>query len=163
MSGDVAVNSTQILTEPLTIREVAILLGQDRKAARKFIQAAGGIACGSLWQIPIDRMPFSYHQCANVGQIGPMWPDLADSKSVQHSASDGARLPGMNQLLTERDAAIQLRITLDDLNDLLESGALPYVTVSGEIRICASDLQQMIRRSKTQTALPRRRRNECQL
>jgi len=50
-----------ILTEPLQLLEIERITGLGPKAARTFYDAVGGMRCGSLWQLPVDRMPWSYH------------------------------------------------------------------------------------------------------
>jgi len=58
---DVTMTELPILTEPLQLVEVERITGLNSKAARSFCHAVGGMRCGSLWQLPVDRMPWSYH------------------------------------------------------------------------------------------------------
>ena len=51
-----------ILTEPLQLLEIERITGLNSKAARTFCDAVGGMRCGSLWQLPAERMPWRYHQ-----------------------------------------------------------------------------------------------------
>ena len=51
-----------ILSEPLQLLEIERITGLSSKAARRFCHAVGGMRCGSLWQLPVQRMPWGYHQ-----------------------------------------------------------------------------------------------------
>ena len=120
--------------------------------------------CGSLWQLPVERMPWSYHlsRGANSDRFVPIPADNFDSELVRDGSDDGDTLTGMIPLLTERDAAIRLRVTLNDLNALLENGDLSYLVIGGEIRITVEDIRDLVRRTRTQeSALPRRSDHEC--
>ena len=113
--------------------------------------------CGSLWQLPVDRMPWGYHQSrgANSDRFVPIPADNFDSELVRDGSDDGDTLTGMIPLLTERDAAIRLRVTLNDLNALLENGDLSYLVIGGEIRITEDDIRDLVRRTRAQgSALP---------
>ncbi len=59
-------------------------------------------------------------------QFRPIPADNFDSELVRDGSDDGDILTGMIPLLTERDAAVRLRVTLNDLNALLKNGELPY-------------------------------------
>ena len=155
-----------ILTEPLQLLEIERITGLNSKAARTFCDAVGGMRCGSLWQLPVDRMPWSYHQSrgANSDRFVPIPADNFDSGLVRDGSDDGDTLTGMIPLLTERDAAVRLRVTLNDLNALLENGDLSYLVIGGEIRITDDDIRDLVRRTRTQeAALPRRSDHECKL
>ena len=163
---DVTMTELPILTEPLQLVEVERITGLNSKAARTFCDAVGGMRCGSLWQLPVDRMPWSYHQSrgANSDRFVPIPADNFDSELVRDGSDDGDTLTGMIPLLTERDAAIRLRVTLNDLNALLENGDLSYLVIGGEIRITDEDIRDLVRRTRTQeSALPRRSDHECKL
>ncbi len=155
-----------ILTEPLQLLEIERITGLSSKAARTFCHAVGGMRCGSLWQLPVDRMPWSYHQSrgANSDRFVPIPADNFDSELVRDGSDHGDTLTGMVLLLTERDAAIRLRVTLNDLNALLENGDLSYLVIGGEIRITEADIRGLVRRMRAQeSALPRRSDHECKL
>jgi len=155
-----------ILTEPLQLVEVERITGLNSKVARTFCDAVGGMRCGSLWQLPVDRMPWSYHQSRgeNTSRFVPIPADPVVSKILRDGSDDGDTLTGMIPLLTERDAAIRLRVTLNDLNALLENGDLSYLVIGGEIRITVEDIRDLVRRTRTQeSALPRRSDHECKL
>ncbi len=90
-------------------------------------------------------MPLSYHESrgANFVRFVPIPADNFDSELVRDASADGDTLTGMIPLLTERDTAIRLRVTLNDLNTLLESGTLPYSVIGGEIRITDDDIRDL--------------------
>jgi len=60
----------------------------------------------------------------------PIPADNFDSELVRDASADGDTLTGMIPLLTERDAAVRLHVTLNDLNALLENGELPYSLIN---------------------------------
>ena len=91
---------------PADIAEVEVerITGLNSKAARTFCHAVGGMRCGSLWQLPVDRMPWSYHlsRGANSDRFVPIPADNFDSELVRDGSDDGDILTGMIPLLTER-------------------------------------------------------------
>ncbi len=89
--------------------------------------------------------------------------DPVVSKILRDDSDDGDTLTGMVPLLTERDVAIRLRVTLNDLNALLENGDLSYSVIGGELRIADDDIRDFVGRMRTQSTLPRRSDNECKL
>ena len=92
------------------------------------------------------------------------WASGSVATVVGGGSDHGDTLTGMIPLLTERDAAIRLRVTLNDINALLESGTLPYSVIGGEIRITDEDIRDFVRRTRTQgSTLPRRSDHECKL
>jgi len=91
-------------------------------------------------------------------------PIISIQTLVRDGSDDGDILSGMIPLLTERDAAVRLRVTLNDLNALLENGDLSYLVIGGEIRITDDDIRDLVRRTRTQgSTLPRRSDHECKL
>lgn len=52
--------------------------------------------------------------------------------------------PPSPQLLSAREAAAQLRVTVDTLYRLIRSGEVPAVRVGGQIRIDRDELRQYI-------------------
>ena len=69
----------------------------------------------------------------------------------------------MRQLLTERNAVIQMRISLTDLNAMVEAGDLRYSVIAGQIRFQPAGIAEAVRRLRVQTqTLPRRSEAECQ-
>jgi hypothetical protein len=87
--------------------------------------------------------------------------DTADGPGACLLSEDNS---DMQQLLTERDAAVMLRVSLSDLSVMLESGQLPYSAVCGHIRIDPRDIMEAVQRLRVnQKSLPARRKNECQL
>ncbi len=149
-------------TEPLTVEEIGVFCGLNWRAAKAFCLNAGGIRCGSLWQLPVERMPVSYHLSRGLPVPIPADAcDTADSPGACLLSEDNS---DMQQLLTERDAAVMLRVSLSDLSVMLESGQLPYSAVCGHIRIGPRDIAEAVQRLRVnQKSLPARRKNECQL
>lgn len=110
------------LTEPLTIRELQSFLGDTRRAARKFAEDVGALRCGSRWQCPILRMPpayFSARICAH----------SAESREPL-DAEDFEPIVGV---MTERDVAIFLRMTPDDVLALVDDGTLQPKSIGGAL------------------------------
>ena len=142
-----------ILTELL---ETERITGLSSKAARRFCDAVGGIRCGSCQPRGCPG------RSTNLGV--PIPADNFDSELVRDGSDAGDTLTGMIPLLTERDAAVRLRVTLNDLNALLENGDLSYLVIGGEIRITDDDIRDLVRRTRTQgSTLPRRSDHECKL
>ena len=51
------------------------------------------------------------------------------------------------QLLTERQLAMRLQVTVDDLNILVDSGRVPYIELGGQIRFDFAEVATAIRRA----------------
>ena len=103
-------------------------------------------------------------RAANSSRFVPIPANNFDSELVRDDSESGDTLTVMTAFLTERDAAVRLRVTLNDVNALLENGELPYSLISGEIRITDDDIRDRVRRMRAQeSALPRRSDNECKL
>lgn len=133
------------ITEPLTVGEVAVFLGCSWKAAKQFCESIGE-KVGTSWQIPLSRMPAAYF----VARFRPISSDFVQFKTYQHDAPDSAYSPDMQPLMSERDTAIHLRISLADLNAIVEGGQLPFVPVgNGEIRFKPADVAALIERLRT--------------
>ena len=152
-----------ILTEPMSLTEIERFLGQGPKGARRFAEASGGVRCGSQWQIPVARMPWSYHHSrgAEIGRFLPIQADSANSKTDEDKRRQPNTMAGARPLLSERDAAIHLHLTLRDLNSLPETGWLPYLSIGGEIRFDPADIRDFVRAMKT--AKPTSMERTCRL
>lgn len=59
----------------------------------------------------------------------------------------------LGMLLTERDAAVRLRITLDDLNELIESAEIRYLIIAGQVRFTPDAIQDAVRRMEVKSRL----------
>ena len=100
-------------TEPMTVEEIGVFCGLNWRAAKAFCLNAGGIRCGSLWQLPVERMPVSYH--LSRGLPVPIPADVCDTAGSSGACLLSEDNSDMQQLLTERDAAVMLRVSLSDL------------------------------------------------
>ena len=155
-------SDSPVLTAPMTVEEVGVFCGLNWRAAKAFCLNAGGIRCGSLWQLPVERMPVSYH--LSRGLPVPIPADVCDTAGSSGACLLSEDNSDMQQLLTERDAAVMLRVSLSDLSVMLESGQLPYSAICGHIRIDHRDIAEAVQRLRiNQQSLPRRNQNTCQL
>ena len=82
--------------------------------------------------------------------VRPIPADKFDSELVRDGRDDGDTFTVMTPLLTERDAAVRLRVTLNDLNAILENGELPYSVIGGQLRITDDDIRNLVSRTRTQ-------------
>jgi len=115
----------------------------------------------AVWQFVATASPENAMGVSSVARQIPADPVV--SKILRDDSDDGDTLTGMVPLLTERDVAIRLRVTLNDLNALLENGDLSYSVIGGELRIADDDIRDFVGRMRTQSTLPRRSDNECKL
>ncbi len=149
-------------TEPLSIEEIAVFIGTHWRGAKAFVVNADGVQCGSQWQIPLSAMPAAYFiaRCTSL-HISALSCNATESPGAPSQSGDNAE---MKQLLTSKDAAIQLRLNLTDVNSLIESGELPYSVICGQVRISQTDIMEAVQRLRiNQKSLPALRTNECQL
>ena len=149
-----------VLTEPMTVEEIAVFCGLNWRAAKTFIRNTGGVECGSQWQIPVARMPTAYH--ATRGLIMRMSVDPCGEMNGSGEEPAAGYKEDMEQLLNERDAAVSLRISLADLNFLIESGGIRYSVIASQVRFRPEDLRDAVRRLRVEPS-NMKEPNGCQL
>jgi excisionase family DNA binding protein len=57
---------------------------------------------------------------------------------------NGAETSERSQIKTKREAAAALRCSPRKVNNLMKTGALPFVRIGGSIRFLDSDIQRLI-------------------
>ena len=82
---------------------------------------------------------------------GRFWPIVSLGRFTPHVRTAIRYKLGM--LLTERDAAVRLRITLDDLNAMIEAAEIRYLVIAGQVRFTPDAIQDAVRRMEVKSRL----------